>query len=114
MPKPTGPSNAKLKNLIIKFERRKLPYYKRIAELLSKPTRKRVRVNVQKIEKLCKDGEVIVVPGNVLGAGKINKKVTVYAWKFSEGAKKKIEDAGGSARYLEDLLNEKIKPKIVI
>jgi len=54
MPKPTGPTNVKLKNLIIKFERRKLPYYKRIAELLSKPTRKRVRVNVQKIEKLCR------------------------------------------------------------
>ena len=41
------------------------------------------------------EGDVIVVPGKVLGAGAINKKLTVAAFRFSASAVKKIEEAGG-------------------
>lgn len=36
----------------------------------------------------------------VLGMGKLSKKLTVKVTKFSESAKKKIQDAGGSAEEL--------------
>ena len=36
----------------------------------------------------------------VLGAGKVNKAVTIKALSFTEGAKKKIESAGGKAIVL--------------
>ena len=36
----------------------------------------------------------------VLGAGELNKKITVKAHMFSESAKKKIEDAGGTAEVI--------------
>ncbi len=109
----TGPMNSLLGNVIEGFQRRKERYYKNLAEKLSRPTRKRIEVNLRKLDKLCKDGEVMVVPGVVLGSGKINKPVTVYAWKFSASAKQKIEEAGGKALSIEELLNTKEKPRII-
>ena len=114
MVKRTGPTNPLLKRTIIAFERKKTPFHRRIAELLSKPTRKRVEVNVWKLNKLCKDGEHVVVPGVVLGDGKLRKKLVVYAWRFSEGARKKIIEAGGEARRIEELLESEEKPRIIV
>ena len=111
--KPTGPTNPRLRELIVAFERKKTRFHRRIAELLSKPTRKRIEVNVRKLEKVCKDGEVIVVPGKVLGDGKLKKRLIVYAWRYSEKAKKKIVDAGGEAHDLWELLEQGIKPRII-
>lgn len=41
------------------------------------------------------------LPVKLLGKGEIDKKVTVKAHAVSAGAKKKIEDAGGSVELLE-------------
>ena len=37
----------------------------------------------------------------VLGAGKLTKKLTVHAAKFSEAAKKQIEQAGGTCQEIQ-------------
>ena len=37
----------------------------------------------------------------ILGTGELSKKLTVTAHKFSEGARKKIEGAGGTCEVLE-------------
>ena len=37
----------------------------------------------------------------VLGAGKLTKKLTVHATKFSEAAKKQIEQAGGTCQEIQ-------------
>lgn len=109
----TGPTNPLLKEVIEKFRRKKERYYKAIAERLGKPTRKRIEVNVIKLDKLCKENEKVVVPGVVLGNGKITKPIIVYAWRFSASAKQKIEEAGGKALAIEELLNIKEKPRII-
>ncbi|MDH7509101.1 MAG: 50S ribosomal protein L18e [Methanomassiliicoccales archaeon] len=77
-----------------------------IARRLEKPRRNWAEVNLSRLERYSEDGAVIVVPGKVLGAGNLNKKLTVAAFKFSSSARKKIEDAGGKSMTIEQLVKE--------
>lgn len=81
----------------IPAEARKSLFWKRVLELLSASSRKRVGVNVSRISQYAKDGATVIVPDKVLGAGTLKSKVTVAAISFSAGAKKAIEAAGGKA-----------------
>lgn len=111
--KRTGPTNVVLKELIVTLEKASksedAPIWADVAYELSRATRKRVEVNVGRIAKYIKDGETVVVPGKVLGLGKFDKKATVAAWAFSASAKAKIENAGGRAIGILDLLKENPK-----
>ncbi|MEX0569399.1 MAG: 50S ribosomal protein L18e [Candidatus Njordarchaeota archaeon] len=80
-----------------------------VAELLQKPRRLRPQVNISKINRYTKDGDTIVIPGKVLGAGNLDHKVTVAAYSYSESAKEKIENAGGKVISIQDLINENPK-----
>lgn len=111
--KRTGPSNAVLKELILALEKASkkedAPIWADVAYELSKCARKRVGVNVGRIAKHAGEGDTVLVPGKVLGIGKIDKKVTVAAWAFSASAKAKIGAAGGRTFDILDLLNENPK-----
>jgi len=74
---------VELKTLSIK---EKVPFWKRIAEDLSKPSRQRRVVNISKIPDVVKQGEIAVVPGKVIGNNAI--KCEVAAFDFSEAAAK--------------------------
>ncbi|MEM4633732.1 MAG: 50S ribosomal protein L18e [Candidatus Anstonellaceae archaeon] len=78
-------------------EARKSPFWKRVLELLSTPSRKRPGVNISRIAAYAKEGQTVVVPDKVLGAGSINSKLTVAALGFSQSGRKAIEAAGGKA-----------------
>ncbi len=80
--------------------------WKDIAERLAKPRRLYAEVNVSKIEKYAKENEYVIVPGKVLGGGRISKAVKVAALSFSESAKRKIEEAGGVCMDINKLLEE--------
>ncbi|RME79965.1 MAG: 50S ribosomal protein L18e [Methanobacteriota archaeon] len=97
-----GPENKKLVELIDKLSKDKSKFWKSISKLLSKPRRKRVAVNIDKINKYAKDGNFIVVPGKVLGDGTLEKSVVIAAFSFSKGAKEKIEKAGGKGMSIEE------------
>ena len=71
---------------------KKAKIWKVVAEELLKPTRQMREVNIDKINRLTKDNEVIVVPGKVLGTGNLDHKVTVSAFNFSESARKKLSN----------------------
>jgi large subunit ribosomal protein L18e len=108
MRKPTGPTNpiiletAKLlKHYGNKYNR---PAWKDLAKRILSPRRKRCEVNLWKLEKYCKDGEIVVIPGKVLGVGDLTKKLIVGALAFSKSAKEKIIRAGGEALTLKELL----------
>ena len=113
MVKRTGPTNKLLKKLIedllIHYNKTKSKIWKDVAEKLSKPTRKRIEVNLARINRYSKDGETILVPGVVLSYGEFNKKITIAAWKFSSKAKAKIEKAGGRAISIRDLIKDNPK-----
>jgi len=121
MVKRTGPTNVHLRKLIrflIKNSKEnKAKIWKYVAELLSKPTRKRIKVNLGKIDKLANENDTVIVPGKVLGGGNISKKITIAAWRFSESAKKKLENIGAKITKIEDLVKENpkgSKVKIII
>ncbi len=82
------------------------PIWKDIAERLAGPKRLYAEVNVSKIQRYAGDGETIVVPGKVLGGGRITKAVTVAALSFSETAKKKIIEAGGRCLTIKELVEQ--------
>ncbi len=108
--KRTGPTNPllkeKIENLRSSSFESDVSLFKEIADDLRRPTRERVEVNVKSLQRDCEEGEVVAVPGSVLGDGVINKKINVYAWKFSNSAKKKIEEAGGTVKNLDDLVKD--------
>ncbi len=113
MVKPTGPTNPYLKKLIIKIERvskkNKSRFWAYVAELLKKPRRKRVEVNLWKISKYANDNDTIIVPGKVLGYGELTKKVIIAAWKFSKNAERKIINSGSKVISIEELLERNPK-----
>lgn len=80
-----------------------------IAERLEKPRRNWAETNLSKLERYAQDGDVIVIPGKVLAAGSIAKKVTVAAFSFSEAAAEGIKAAGGKAVSIRDLMAENPK-----
>lgn len=109
MAKRTGPTNPLLRSAIALFKRDRETIWEDVADKLSKPTRSRVEVNVSEINRHAKDGETVLVPGVVLSAGNISKKVNVAAWRFSGSAKEKIHDAGGKTWTIEQLKKENPK-----
>ncbi len=82
--------------------------WKDVAERLAKPRQLYAEVNVSKLERYAKPNEYVVVPGKVLGGGRITKPVKVAALSFSESARRKIVEAGGECMKIEELL--KINP----
>jgi large subunit ribosomal protein L18e len=106
----TGPTNYMLRMTIDELRkaasRNKAPIWKYVAEILSKSSRSRVAVNLSKISRYALEGEVIVVPGKVLGAGMLNKKVTIAAAHFSKAAIEKIERSGSRHIHILDLIKE--------
>jgi large subunit ribosomal protein L18e len=109
MVKRTGSTLISLKELIIDLKKlsskENANIWKRVAEELSKSTRRRRRVNVCRISKNIKEGEIALVPGKVLGDGAYDKKNTVAAFRFSTDAKEKINKTG-KAISLRDLMKQ--------
>ena len=106
-------TNPELKELIRDLRKKtyevKKGIWKRIAEELEKPHRKRRIVNLQRINKYTKEDEVVVVPGKVLANGELNHKLTIAAFSFSKQAIKKIEKVGGRAISIRELMDQKPK-----
>ena len=99
---------------LIRFLRKKAVEHKAeiwrdIAERLAVSRRRRIAVNVSRINRYTEKGDVVVVPGKVLGAGKLGHKVTVAAFSFSETAKNKILKAKGKCLTIQDLVKKNPK-----
>jgi large subunit ribosomal protein L18e len=109
MAKPTGPTNVYKRRLINELNRTKSPAWKNVAKKLSAARRRKVVVNVGELNMYAKDGETIVVPGTVLSNGKLEKPLTIAAWRFSPAAAGKIRKAKGSALTIEELLKKNPK-----
>ena len=116
MAKRTGPTNLALRKLIADLKslstKEKVKVWRTLANYLGASTRLRREVNIHKINKNIKDGEVAVIPGKVLSEGELTKKVTVAAFRFSEKAKQKINKVG-KAISLQQLMKENPKGKKV-
>ena len=115
--KRTGPTNQHLADLIQELRKKanehKAAIWKRLAEDLSKPSKYKRIVNLYKLNKHTKEGEIIVVPGKVLSNGELNHKLTIAAYKFSKKAIDKISDNKSKAISINQLMDMNIKGKKV-
>ncbi len=111
----TDPNTRALINALNKTStKHDVGIWKRVAELLSRPARKRPTVNVGKIGRHTHDGDIVIVPGKVLGSGSLPHKVTVAALNASASARSVIVGAGGSLISINELLSKEPKGKGVV
>lgn len=121
MPKRTGPTDPNVIELINKLKKKSaetnVSLWKTVANKIEKSKRQRAAVNLSKISRFSKTNDIIVVPGSVLSSGNLEKKVTIAALKFSEGAKEKISSTNSKMLTLDELVEsglEVSKMKIII
>jgi len=116
--KRTGPTNPLTKALIaelgVKARKDDNAFMKEVASRLSKPTRLRASINLDRISRLTKKGETVLVPGKVLAKGTLAHAVTISALSFSEGAMKKIAAAGGKAMTIEAFMEKSKNARILV
>jgi len=65
----------------------------RLAEIIEKPTRHRIAVNLDKLNTIAAEskGKILVVPGKILSEGELTEKTVVVAISASETAKQKMK-----------------------
>jgi len=85
-----------------------------ISERLCRPTRRTPEVNLWKLDMYTKAGDIVLVPGKVLGDGNLGHKLTVSALKFSKKAYNEIIKKGGDAITVEELMKRNPRGKNVI
>ncbi len=108
-----GPTNPQVSSLIhqlrIAGSTNDAKIWKAISVKLTKPRRRRPEVNISKLRRYAKEGDVICVAGKILGSGEIDHPITVAAIGFSETAKTKIEAAKGRTLSISQLVEENPK-----
>ena len=111
--KRTGPTNILVRKLADELKKaarvNNAPAWAAIAEMLMRPTRRKIEVNLSKINRYASEGEMVVVPGKVLGGGFLEKKITIAAFAFSESALEKIKASGSRAITIKDAVKENPK-----
>ncbi|MFT4893167.1 MAG: large subunit ribosomal protein L18e [Candidatus Nanohaloarchaea archaeon] len=105
MDKKADPTNPVLLNTIELLQEQDASVWNEVAENLGKVNRRRPEVNLSDIERNTEDGDTVVVPGKVLGSGRLTKDVEVAAFKASNSAKNHINE-NGEFKFIEDLVDE--------
>jgi len=75
-----------------------------VADRLSSSKRRRIAVNLSRLNRYTKEKETVVVPGKVLGAGKLEHPIIVAGFAFSKQAREKISKAKGKSLTILELL----------
>lgn len=88
------------------FKKSKAPIWRALERRISGSRSNRSEVNVGALAAATKTGEVVVVPGKVLGTGTLGHKLTVCSFSISESAAKKIIEAGGTVLLLEEFVKK--------
>jgi len=81
--------------------------YRAVAEKLAASASRRAEVNLSKLNKVTKEGEKVIIPGKILGDGKLDKKITIISATISESAKKKIENSGSTYYSIDQYISQK-------
>jgi len=105
MPRTTEYENPMRLKMIRELEKagnlNEAPIWKMMAEQMSRSRKNRREVNIRKINEYTKEGDVVAVPGKVLGDGYLDHEVTVSAFSFSDDAKNKILKTGDAISISE-------------
>lgn len=104
--KPTGPSNYYTRELIRTLWKTKRNVWKRVSEVISKPSRDIAEMNLFRLNKITKENDVVVVPGKILGSGKIDHPIVIGTFKISSLAKEKLANANCKVMTIAELLEK--------
>ena len=103
----TGPTDINTRKLIRQLENTKILVFKEIASILKGNRRARPEPNLGHINRVVKDGDVIAVPGKLLGTGALeHKNVVLAALCWSESVAEKAKAAGAKLLSLPQLLEQ--------
>jgi len=97
---------ALIRDLKKKSREKQTELWRYLAERLSASKRSRIAVNVSRLNRYTKEGEIVAVPGKVLGAGKADHPMTIAAFAFSDQAQSKIRKAKGNCLSIRDLMEK--------
>lgn len=104
---PTNPELLSAIGYLMKAGRQyQAPIWVTVASFLGKSRRTRIVLNLGQVSRHVKDGDVVAVPGKVLGSGIPKEKLTIAAFKFSPRALVKVEKAGGRCIPFSRLVEE--------
>jgi len=82
------------------------PIWSRLSELALKPSSAKRVVNLNKLNKITKENDVVVVPGKLLGTGNISHKISVCSFSISNSAAKKILESGGQIIKFPEMIEK--------
>lgn len=99
--------NPELVETVIMLKKNK--DWKLLANLVARPKRKQIKKNLDEINKKSKEGDIIVVPGKILGEGNLSKRIRIVAFSFSEKAREKIKKQKGEIRSIKEELKKNPK-----
>ena len=86
-------TNSVLVETIIQTKKKEA--WNEVSELLSRPRRKRINLNLTELNGIeASDKDILIVPGKVLSEGNVDKKMKIVALGFSERAKEKLLKSG--------------------
>ena len=108
--KKTNPNITKLiKSLKDNSYMEEAPIWKDVARRLERSTRRQAEVNLSQLNRYTSTDEFVLVPGKILGSGKLDHKIQVAAVNFSASAKEKIETIGGECIAITQLMEKNPK-----
>lgn len=117
MVRKTGPSNIFHRRLIDSlsksYRKQGAPVWSLAASMLSRPRRSRVEVNLSRINRVSSAKDTVLIPGKVLGAGRLEHPVKIAAFDFTDSARSKIQESGGKCLTVAELLEQQPEGKNV-
>lgn len=98
-------TNPETIELIRELKKQKSSFWISVANQLSMPKTRQVEINLERLSKLTKPKEIVLVPGKILGKGTMDHEITLGCLKMTAEARKKI----GKSKLvkIKDLLKEK-------
>jgi large subunit ribosomal protein L18e len=98
-------------HLLAKRHSKEARVWRVVSQYMILPRKDIPAVNLSKISKLSSAGDQVLVPGKVLGSGKLEHAAQVTAFSFSVSAVKGIKEAGGKVLTIEQLIETNPKGK---
>ena len=118
MSNPKRKTNAQLVDMIgqLKAQSRDTgaAVWRDVAMRLSKSRKNWAQPNLSRVNRYAPEGATILVPGKLLGSGEVTNGHTIAAYSISNGAREKIEAAGGRIMTYNELMNENPSGKGVV
>ena len=108
--KSTNPERIQLiRHLKKQARENKAAIWVDVAEYLGKSQPQRTSVNLSKINRYTQNNDTVIVPGKILGTGKLDHSLTIAAFNISEKAKEKIKAAKAKYVTVQELVGKNPK-----